>query len=124
MALRWTRIWWVRPVAIATLSSDTPWKFRAHVTRVTALRARRARVDIFCRSFASRPIGASMRRAGVDDAPDERDVFLLDFAIVELARQFLMRRVVLGDDHQARRSRGRADARSPAAFRRRCRSGR
>ena len=47
--------------AIATLISDTPRRFSAHVTRVTALRARRARVDIFCRSPGSRPIGASMR---------------------------------------------------------------
>ena len=35
---------------------------RSAVTRVTALRARLARVDIFCRSPGSRPIGASIRR--------------------------------------------------------------
>ena len=37
-------------------------------------------------------------------APDERDVFLLDLAIVKLPRQFFVRRVVLGDDHQAGRA--------------------
>ena len=34
----------------------------ARVIRVTAVRARRARADIFCRFAGSRPIGASMRR--------------------------------------------------------------
>jgi hypothetical protein len=51
-------------VAIATLMNVAPLKCRAKVTRVTALRARRALVDIFCRSFGSRPIGASIRRPG------------------------------------------------------------
>ena len=75
----------MRPVAIATLSSDTPLKWRAKVTRVTALRARRARVDIFCRSLgiaADRRVDAP---PGLHDAPDERDVFLLDFAIAGTA---------------------------------------
>ena len=39
---------------------------------------------------------------GVDDAPDERHVFLLDLAIVELPRQLLVGPIVLGDDHQSR----------------------
>ena len=42
--------------------------------------------------------------AGLDDAPHERDVFLLDLAIVKLPRQLLVRRVVLGDHHHARRA--------------------
>ena len=45
-----------------------------------------------------------MRRPGLHDAPDERDVFLLDLAIVELPRQFLVRGVVLGHDHHAGRA--------------------
>src|SRR5215471_9034236 len=35
-------------------------------------------------------------------SPDERDVFLLDFPIVKLPRQLLVRGVVLRDDHQPR----------------------
>jgi len=38
------------------------------------------------------------------DPPHERDVFLFDLAIVELARQLLVCRVVLGDHHDARRA--------------------
>jgi hypothetical protein len=38
------------------------------------------------------------------DSPDERDVFLLDLAIVELPRQLEVRGVVLRHDHHARRS--------------------
>ena len=37
-------------------------------------------------------------------APDQRDVFLLDLAIVKLPRELLVRGVVLGDDHQPRRA--------------------
>ena len=37
MALRWTRIWCVRPVAMDTWSRVTPRKYSALVTRVTAL---------------------------------------------------------------------------------------
>ena len=37
-------------------------------------------------------------------APHQRDVLLLDLAIVELPRELLVRRVVLGDDHQSRRA--------------------
>ena len=39
---------------------------------------------------------------GVHDTPDERDVFLLDFAVLKLPRQLLVGLVVLGDDHQSR----------------------
>ena len=86
---------------MATWSSETPFKCSAFVTRVTALRARRARVDIFWR-FPGR--GRSARRcgAGLDDTPDERDVLLLDLAVVELASELAMRGVVLGDHHHAR----------------------
>ena len=45
-----------------------------------------------------------MRRPGLHFAPHERDVLLLDFAVVKLAREMLVRGVVLGDDHQARRA--------------------
>src|SRR6266508_3627464 len=37
----------------------------------------------------------------VNEAPYERDIFLLHFTIVELPRKLLMRRVVLGDYHHA-----------------------
>ena len=52
------------------------------------------------------PIGrvATDRRidpsSGLHDPPDQRDVLLLDLAIVELTRQLLMRAVVLGDHHE------------------------
>jgi hypothetical protein len=39
---------------------------------------------------------------GLDEAPDERDVFLLNLAIVKLAREFGVAGVVLGNHHQAR----------------------
>jgi hypothetical protein len=42
--------------------------------------------------------------ARLDHAPDQRDVFLFDFVIVELAREFVVSRVVLGDDHEAGRA--------------------
>src|SRR5688572_17277815 len=38
------------------------------------------------------------------DAPDERDVLLLHLAIVELARELLVRAIVLGDDHEPGRA--------------------
>ncbi len=42
--------------------------------------------------------------AGRHGAPHERDVFLLDLAILELPRQFLVRGIVLRDDHHAGRA--------------------
>ncbi len=69
---------------------------------MTALRARRARVDIFCRLPGSRPIGLVDAASGLDDAPDERDVFLLDLAVVELTGELAMRRVILRGHHHAR----------------------
>ncbi len=39
---------------------------------------------------------------GLDDAPDERDVFLLDFPVLKLPCQLLVGLIVLGDDHQSR----------------------
>src|SRR6187402_3419861 len=48
------------------------------------------------RIAADRRIDAASR---LDDAPDERNVFLLDLAILELPCQFLMSGVVLRDDH-------------------------
>ena len=42
--------------------------------------------------------------AGRHGAPHERDVFLLDLAIVKLARQLLVGDVVFRHDHHARRS--------------------
>ena len=42
--------------------------------------------------------------AGHHLAPHQRQVLLFDFALVELARQFFVRRVVLGDHHQPRRA--------------------
>src|SRR4029450_4086526 len=40
----------------------------------------------------------------LDDPPAERDVLLLDLALLELPRQLLLRPVVLGDDHPAGRA--------------------
>ena len=62
MLARCTRIWWVRPVAMAMVARVRPRSRSAPVMRVTAVRARRARVEIFFRSTGSRPSGASMRR--------------------------------------------------------------
>ena len=45
-----------------------------------------------------------MRRPGLHLAPYQREVFLLDFTVVKLARQLFVRRVVLGHHHQARRA--------------------
>jgi hypothetical protein len=36
----------------------------------------------------------------VHDTPDERDVFLLHFAVAELAGELLMSVIVLGDHYQ------------------------
>ena len=65
-----------------------------------AARARRHLLAVR-RIAADRRVDAA---SGLHHAPDEREVFLLDFAIVKLARQLLVRRVVLGHDHQARRA--------------------
>ena len=59
--------------------------------------------------------------AGLHHAPHERDVFLLDLAIVELTRQLLVRGVVLGDHHHARRAAIQPVHDARAAARRRCR---
>src|SRR5512139_291661 len=42
--------------------------------------------------------------SGLYDPPDERDVFLLDLAIVKLTRELLVRGVVLRDHHHSRRA--------------------
>src|SRR5580765_5275560 len=42
--------------------------------------------------------------AGRYGTPHERDIFLLDLAILELPRQFLVRGIVLRDDHHAGRA--------------------
>ena len=42
--------------------------------------------------------------AGLHDVPTQRDVFLLDLAILKLPRQLVVRAVVLRDDHQTRRA--------------------
>ena len=85
-------------------SVRTTPNFSVFTMRVTASRLRRALADIFL------PIDADRGRWRVDApprlhvAPHERDVFLLDLAVVKLSRQFLVRGVVLRDDHQARRA--------------------
>ncbi len=104
MALRCTRIWWVRPVWIATWTSVSIGpNFRARTILVTASRLRRARADIFLRLTGSRPIGRVDAPARLHLAPYQRDVFLLDLTVVELARQALVSGIVFGDDHQTRR---------------------
>ena len=45
-----------------------------------------------------------MRRPAMHLAPHERDVLLLDLAVVKLPGELLVRGVVLGDDHQSRRA--------------------
>ena len=42
--------------------------------------------------------------SGLHDAPDQRHVFLVHLAVLELLRQRLVRRIVLRDDHHARRA--------------------
>ena len=64
----------------------------------------RARLDIFRRSRGSRPIGWSMRAAGLDTAPHERGVLLHHRAVAKLPRQISMRPVVFRDDHHPRRA--------------------
>ena len=76
-------------------------------------RPRDARNGVAGAAGARRHLDAVLRIAadrGVDalallhQSPRQRDVFLLDFAIVELPRQLLVRIVVLGDHHHARRA--------------------
>ena len=72
--------------------------------RVTAVRARRERADIFCRCTGSRPIARVDSASGLHDAPDQREIFLLDLAIVELPRERLVCPIVLGDHDQPGRA--------------------
>ena len=51
---------------------------------VTALRDRRARVDIFCLLLGSRPIGSSIRRPAWTTPHTTRDVLFSTLAIGEL----------------------------------------
>ena len=76
---------------------------RAGDSRDRFARASRSRGHLLTmdRIAADRGVDAA---AGLHDAPDERDVFLLDFAIVKLPRELLMRGIVLRDDHHARRA--------------------
>ena len=102
MALKCTRIWCVRPVAMATRTSDTAPRTSARVIRVTALRARRARADIFCRLTGSRPIGTSMRRPA-RTIPQTRATYSFSTSrSLELPAQLEVSRIVLGHDHQPR----------------------
>jgi hypothetical protein len=39
----------------------------------------------------------------LNQTPDKRDVLLVDFAIMELARQFLVRGIIFRDHHEAGR---------------------
>jgi hypothetical protein len=55
------------------------------VIRVTAVRACLARADIFCRLTGVAADGRIDPSTRLHDTPDERDVFLLDFVIVELS---------------------------------------
>ena len=93
--------------------------------RVTASRLRRMRFDsvdaIFFRFDGSRPIGGVDAASRHHLAPDQRDVLLLDLPLGELAGQFLVRGVVLGDHHQPRRAAVEAMDDARAASRRRCR---
>ena len=96
IALRCTRIWCVRPVAIATLQQRHALEVLGPGRRASRRCARAAPASTSSAGrFGSRPIGASMPLAGLDHAPDERDVLLLDLAVVELPRQLLVRRSFL-----------------------------
>ena len=123
MALRCTRIWWVRPVAIATRISVTPGSCLrpgdAGHGGAGPARARRHLLAVH-RVAADRQVDAL---AVVHHAPDQRDVFLLDLAVVELARQLLVRRRRSWPRPSRPRCPCRGDARCRAAPRRRCRSG-
>ena len=99
-------------------------KCSARTMRVTAARLRRARADIF---FRLAGIAADRRvdpAAGLHLAPDERDVFLLDLAIVRTAAPAPRAPRRAWRRPSAPTCRGRADARCRAASRRRCRSDR
>ena len=81
--------------------------FGAHDARDRGARAPRA-VGLRRRHLLPVVRIASDRRvdpaAGHHLAPDQREIFLLDLALGELARQLFVRLVVLGDDHQPRRA--------------------
>jgi hypothetical protein len=47
------------------------------------------------------PDGGIDSTPGLDEAPDERNVFLLDLAIVKLTRELGVGSVVFGNHHQA-----------------------
>ena len=124
MALRCTRIWCVRPVAMATRISVTPGRWRAQVTRVTACAgaAGPGRDLLAVHGIAAdRQVDAL---AVVHDAPDQRDVLLLDLAVVELAGQLLVAPGRAWRRPSRPRCPCRGGGRCPAAARRRCRSGR
>ena len=104
MLARCTRIWWVRPVAMAMVASVRPRSRSAPVMRVTAERARRARVEIFCRLTGSRPSGGVDAPAAVQQTPRQPQVLLVDLAVRELTRQLGVGGVVLGDDHHPGRA--------------------
>jgi hypothetical protein len=79
-----------------------------HVQRRCNARHRRSRTSCLCghllaidRIPADRQIDTP---TGLYDSPYQRHVFFFDFAIVELTRKLEVRAIVLGDDHQPRRS--------------------
>ena len=82
----------MRPVWIATCASVSAAEvLGARRCASPPSAARRARVDIFFRLAgiaADRRVDPAPR---LHDAPDQRDVFLFDLAIVELPRQLLVR---------------------------------
>jgi len=85
-----------------------------HLTEREPWQMMRARDPSDGVSRAARPRGhlQSIRRIASDrrfdaaarlhDAPHERDVLFLDFMVVKLTRELVMRRIILGNDHQAR----------------------
>ena len=96
----------MRPVWIATRASVSaaPEVLGADDARdrFAAARARARRHLLAVRRIAAdRRVDAP---PGLHHAPDQRDVFLLDLAVVKLPRQLLVRRVVLGDHHQPGRA--------------------
>jgi hypothetical protein len=81
----------------------TPKLFGLRHTCDGAARAPRARGHLLPvpRVTADRRVDSASL---LHDSPDERNVLLLDFAIVELPREFAMSRVVLGGHHHTGRS--------------------
>ena len=95
-------------VRAAGVDGDADQRHARQVQRPRHARHGRSRPPRTCRHLLPRVRIAADRRldapAVLDQPPHQRDVLLLDFAIVELPGQFRVRHVALGDHHHARRA--------------------